>query len=78
MGGTTFNIGPRCYNCGSNSHLIRHCPYLLKGQYAETPGKNNSSFGNISVDEKKKGDNSILLHVNQSLNSKLMEILVVS
>ena len=25
--GTRSNMGPRCYNCGSPSHLIRQCPY---------------------------------------------------
>jgi len=77
MGSTKFNMGPQCYNCGSNFHLIRQCPYLLKGifKHAETLEKNNSSFGNVSVDEKNKGDNNTVSNItplSKNLNSKML------
>ena len=41
-----FNVGgqranARCYNCGSPSHLIRRCPYLVRNRATETPGLHN-------------------------------------
>ena len=43
--GTRSNMGPRYYNCGSPSHLIRQCPYQVKGKYSEMPGKTNNGIG---------------------------------
>jgi len=40
LGGTRSSIGPRYYNCGSPSHLIRQCPYSLKNRPSETPAQN--------------------------------------
>ena len=44
--GTRYNVRPRCYNCGSTSHLIRLCPHAVKNRYTEAPGKK----GNESMD----------------------------
>ena len=44
--GTRYNVRPRCYNCGSTSHLIRLCPHTVKNRYTEAPGKK----GNESMD----------------------------
>ena len=41
LGGSRSNMGQRCYNCESLSHLIRQYPYSLKSKHSETPGKIN-------------------------------------
>ena len=30
-----FRTGPRCYNCGSSSHLLKQCPYSTKQRFSE-------------------------------------------
>ena len=31
-------MGPRCYNCGSSSHLFKQCPYPTKQKFSEATG----------------------------------------
>jgi len=74
-------MGPRCYNCGSPSHLIRQCPYPVKGKHSKTPGKTNSDVGWVSTEGKNYSgnvDNKIVSSITPSgqpttLEDKSME-----
>ena len=62
LSGTRSSIGPRCYNCGSPSHLIRQCPYSLKNRPSETPAQNK--VGKASIENRNnfnigKSDNTV-------------------
>jgi len=57
LGGTRANMGPQCYNCASPSHLIRQCPYPVKGKYSETPRKTNSGIGKVRTEGKSYSGN---------------------
>lgn len=36
--GVRFRTGPRCYNCGSSSHLLKQCPYPTNQKFSEATG----------------------------------------
>ena len=36
--GVQFKTVPKCYNCGSSSHLIRQCPYSTRQKCTEATG----------------------------------------
>ena len=44
---TRFRTGPRCYNCGSSSHLLKQCPYPTKQKFSEATG-HGSAGANIT------------------------------
>ena len=44
--GIRFKTGPRCYNCGSLSHLIRQCPYSTKQKCTEATGNKLTNSNN--------------------------------
>ena len=61
VGGQRVNV--RCYNCGSPSHLIRRCPYLVRSRATETPGTkmiekstNKGCVSNVTSAEMSGGD----------------------
>ena len=44
--GIRFKTGPRCYNCGSLSYLIRQCLYSTKQKYTEATGNKLTNSNN--------------------------------
>ena len=74
--GTRSNMGPRCYNCGSPSHLIRQCPYQVKGKYSETPGKTNNGIGKAGSEGRNNignADNNTVSSITPSGESNTSE-----
>ena len=74
--GTRSNMGPRCYNCGSPSHLIRQCPYQVKGKYSETPGKTNNGIGKAGSEGRNNignADNNTVSSITPSGGSNILE-----
>jgi len=76
LGGTRTNMGPQYYNCGSPSHLIRQCPYPVKGKHSETLGKTNSGVGKVSTEGKSYSgnvDNKVVSSITPSGQSTTLK-----
>ena len=59
--GVRFKTVPKCYNCGSSSHLIRQCPYSTRQKYTEATGNKLTNESTIK-------DNNVVSNVTPSGN----------
>ena len=52
-----FRTEPKCYNCGSSSHLFKQCPHLIKQNVLE-------ATGHVSIDVNTTGSTSAVNEIH--------------